>query len=596
VVLLVSVATLQAQPSWPIACSDGRVDTIIDDFEAPWIYCCKADASIPDPQQSIVSGCHGNALAVTYDLSNPSSGPGWVVLTKPVSSTNLSGYTHLRIAIRGSNPNSHDSVDVKVKDVNNVLYAKTLVSVADLPEWRVIYVDLRELTGLGALDFSAIVQFEIGIVRCVDGCEVFDNPTAPGPPAQHTGTLYLDELALVDLKVGAPHRVLQTGYDRVTPNPGVLTAAAAALLARLSPSGPGIHLIPAWFPESTPNFNSYVQSEALLVFLFEYERTGNVSFRQAAINLATRLISMQIPAGKQQAGAWYTGYGTDGTNLTYPDRAVPKMPVAKCDGAETITENIDACEWVGNVGWILIALGNLQRRGFYTDPAALQQAIDQGANWIIGQPAYRNNPTYPGLISLGIEGNISAYFGLLAARKETQARQLADAIFQFGWDPVERRMKAGGRPEDFATALDVTAAWGVRFLQSIGKGTEALDSQAYAYSILRAESLSTSAYGNVSGLGDIAGPFTVTVEFAAQAAAAGIKDAAAVVQAILPLVNTGAYPGAFPGATDHWFGGPLPPWNTTMAGVSPTAWVYFALYRDPLSELLPRRRSQVISF
>src|SRR6185369_10507765 len=136
----------------------------------------------------------------------------WIVLTKPISSASLSSYTHFRIAIRGSNANSHDNVDVKVKDTNGVLYAKTLVSVTDLPEWRVIYVDLRELTGSGVLNFTEIVQLEIGIVRCVK-CEVFDNPTAAAPAEEHTGIVYLDEFAFVDLKIGAPNRAIQVGYE-----------------------------------------------------------------------------------------------------------------------------------------------------------------------------------------------------------------------------------------------------------------------------------------------------------------------------------------------------------------------------------------------
>src|SRR5262249_31235297 len=115
------------------------------------------------------------------------------------------------------------------------------------------------------------------------------------------------------------------------------------------------------------------------------------------------------------------------------------------------------------------------------------------------------------------------------------------------------------------------------------------------YSTLRSKSFSSSAYGVVSGFGDIAGPYVPTVEFGAQAAAAAIKDAALIMQQIYLLVDTGAYSGAFPGATDHWYGGPLPPWNTTMAGVSPTAWVYFATYQDPLAELVVKKRSQLTS-
>jgi hypothetical protein len=158
---------------------------------------------------------------------------------------------------------------------------------------------------------------------------------------------------------------------------------------------------------------------------------------------------------------------------------------------------------------------------------------------------------------------------------------LATAVFAFGWDPIERRLKPG--VGDFATALDVAGSWGVTFLRSIGKSPEARDSQAYAASVLRAASFD----GSVAGYGDIAGPYTVAVEFTAQAASAGIQGAGFVMQQIAPLQVPpgGLYAGAFPGATDHWYGGQLTPWATTMPGVSPTAWVYFASSIDPLKEL-----------
>jgi hypothetical protein len=244
-----------------------------------------------------------------------------------------------------------------------------------------------------------------------------------------------------------------------------------------------------------------------------------------------------------------------------------------------VATNIDVCEWVGNVGWVLVALGKLQRSGFYNNPAALQDALDRGATWVVGQIG--RETAYPDLISLGLEGNISAYFGLRAAGQQSQAARLGDAIFQFGWDPVQRRMKPGVGPADLATALDVSGSWGVTFLRSINKTQEALESQSYAASVLRTASFD----GAILGYGDIAGPYTVAVEFTAQAVSAGIHSADFVTQQIdLLQIPSGTYAGAFPGAPDHWYGGQLSPWSTTMSGVSPTAWVYFALNRDPLRD------------
>jgi len=55
---------------------------------------------------------------------------------------------------------------------------------------------------------------------------------------------------------------------------------------QISSSDPVADLVPAWFPEQNSNYNTYAQAEALLVFTYEYERTGNTAYRDAARNLA----------------------------------------------------------------------------------------------------------------------------------------------------------------------------------------------------------------------------------------------------------------------------------------------------------------------
>ena len=582
-------------PPWSNACGDGRVDKIIDDFDSASGMIFTADPIIPAPTPRLVTGCHGNAIAIDYDLTNvappgsANAGQSWIVLRRTLpAAINLSAFTHIRLALHGSNLNSHDTLEVKLRDGGGHLAAISLKSFTDLPAWRPIYIDFRELGSYSESDLTNLTDIEIGIVRCA-GCEVFDNPSLPGPSEQHTGTLFLDEFAVLDLKPAARNRLIETSFEPVAPHPAIRAAAAGALLAQITPSGPGVSLIPAWFTEINPNYNSYAQAEALLVFVYEYEQTGNVVYRDAARNLAARLISLQVPQGKNQAGAWFTGYALDQGILRPPYRALPTGQSIPCDGDETlvldggklVATNIDACEWVGNVGWVLIALGKLQRSAIYDDTVALQSALDRGAAWVASQIG--RDPAYPDLISLGMEGNISAYFGLRAANIVQEATQLGNGIFQVGWDPLERRMKPGGGPADYATTLDVTGSWGVSFLRAVGKNQEALEAQAYAASVMR----TTSFDGTISGYGDIAGPYTVAVEFTAQAAAAGIKSADFVMRQITPLqIPSGTYAGAFPGATDHWSGGQLTPWSTTMPGVSPTAWVYFALDTDPLLEMI----------
>lgn len=219
VLVLGANAALPAAPPWEIACGDGRVDTILENFDSAWTFCCTADAVIPAPTLSIVPGCNGDAMAVDYDLTNvaPSgsanAGQSWIVLQKFFSpDRDLTPYTHIRLAMRDSNLNSHDNIEVKLKDASG-LFSTVLRSMTDLSAWRAIYLDFREFTGTGAIDLAHISGLEIAIVRCA-GCEVVDDPSNAGPSEEHVGTLYLDEFAAVDLKSGAANRLTETGFDR----------------------------------------------------------------------------------------------------------------------------------------------------------------------------------------------------------------------------------------------------------------------------------------------------------------------------------------------------------------------------------------------
>lgn len=150
-------------------------------------------------------------------------------------------------------------------------------------------------------------------------------------------------------------------------------------------------------------------------------------------------------------------------------------------------------------------------------------------------------------------------------------------------------MKIGVQPSAYATAMDTAGSWGVEFLRCIGKEEDALSSQAYAATVLRTTSFDTNnpAKALVEGYGDIAGPWTMTVEFGAQGAAAGILDSNYIMQQIYLLE---APDGSFPGSTDNWFGGTVAPWTTKWTGVAPTAWVYFAQNGDPLLDLCCREK------
>ncbi len=557
----------------PIRCGDGRVDQIIDAFEssASWTAAYR-DRDLPIVTLSSAAGCSGNALSVGWTLN----GGEWIVLVRDLQPTiDLSSRTHLRVAIRGTNANARLNFQIKLMDADGSVFWQVAESVTDLTVWRPMYIDLRELTCFGdatacapgvTLDLAQIKQIQIGLALCMrDGalCET----------TEMTGGLLIDELAAVDLRPGAPHRVVMAQRESVTADPDLRAETAAVILAHQHANG----LVPAWFPEASPNYNTYTEAAALLVFVAEYQRTGSTAYRDAAVDLANALMDLQIASPRLNAGAWMSAY-------TLRNGVIESFDPT-CTGDEAVVggddKDVNRCSWIGNVGWAMLALARARRVAIPVDAAKLNASIAAARSWLEAQIG--RMPAYPDVMTRGLEGNISAWFAL-AASGSKRAKPFANAIWTNGWDPVEQRLKMGVGATDFGSAIDMSGSWGAQFLRRIGRNAESLASQGYAASIFP----TTSFDGSIAGLGDIAGPWTVTVEFGAQAAAAGITGANEVMSEIYRLKHPD---GSFPGGADDWYGGIGTPWTTTMTGVAPTAWVYFAQNGDPLWREPPRVRA-----
>ncbi|MEZ4617822.1 MAG: hypothetical protein R2867_20245 [Caldilineaceae bacterium] len=147
--------------------------------------------------------------------------------------------------MRGPTLYSYETVEVKLR-TDDKLYAVPLKYDID-SVWRPIYIDLRELTGPDTIDLENVTHIEIGIVRCSkDRTDVPDVPGVPIPTHEYTGTLFLDEFALVDLADG-PHRLLETDFEQVTGNRDVAVKAANALYNKIATTGLAAGLVPAWF-------------------------------------------------------------------------------------------------------------------------------------------------------------------------------------------------------------------------------------------------------------------------------------------------------------------------------------------------------------
>jgi hypothetical protein len=561
---LLLLLAVPAFAQWANACGDGRVDRIVDSFDdlSVWSYCC-SDRDLSPASLSPVAGCSGQALRISYNL-----GGEWLVVLRAMPAQDLSSYSHIRLALRGTSAAAHHDLQVKLGDAGGRVNWVLLRSVADLPVWRVVYIDLRELECFDTaaacavrppLDLTKITRLELAVSRCRDGA---GNECEPGAPLN---AVDVDELAAVDLKPGSPRRIVESDFERVTPSPDLRSSIANALLRIVDDNG----LVPAWIGESPPNYNTYTEALAILVFTEEWNRTADVRFRDAARRVAEKMIALQ-----NGDGSWMTAYTRNQSGAAVPFDASCRL------GAD-----LDRCFWVGNEGWMLIALAELRTSGAYANAPQLADAIARGAAWLAG---LQGSVAYDAaLVTQGLEGNVSAYFGLRAALRTAEAARLADAIQRLGWDPVERRMKISTRPVDLGTAMDMAGSWGVQFLRAVGRRADALASQGFAATVLRTTSFSAPF---IDLYGDIAGPWTPTIEFSSQGAAAGIAGADAVMKRIYPLQ---ASDGLFPGSTDDFFGGAVASWSTPMRGVAPTAWVYFAQNGDPLARFIgpPRPRA-----
>ncbi len=200
-----------------------------------------------------------------------------------------------------------------------------------------------------------------------------------------------------------------------------------------------------------------------------------------------------------------------------------------------------------------------------------------------------------GSVTEGTEGNISSHLFLAAAAERgLSGTAVADALAGFIggtlFDPEQQRFFCGVSVDfgsgldrgsctlggsgavvrvDARSCLDVTGNWGVEWLKRQNRVADALQGLAYSRQIFPTRGF---ADPGVRGLGDIAGPWTPTVEHGAgQWAASGGPDANFVIaEAHAELCDQGACRGA---ADDLTAG---IGWNTVSRGIAPGAWMYLA--------------------
>jgi hypothetical protein len=552
-------------PPWPDVCRSGDLSLPVDGAGS-W-------STYTDGNGSIVieaaSGCEGTGTGarLTFDLGDGE----WVVAASDdnfVLPVDLSGYSHLWIPFRGT-AGVPVAFEIKLRDNAGALSVARMDGGAGVPVWRSWAIDRREfLPQIGTLDFTAITALEFA----------FSWPLAGGGP--RSGTVEVGGLSAWDLAAERPE---VTGFERVALNETAMAAIAADLLNRQQPHG----FIPAWF-ELEPNWHLYANAMALIVFTLEYERlagTGDPSvgaYLDAANLLADRLVELQQLSARN--GAWDDSFREVNGNLElHPS------------GSRAV--------WVGSTAWAGIAL--IMARDLLPDGNRYDNAISAAAQFYSREQDCRATAGLPvGSVTEGTEGNISSHLFLAAAAErgfigtaitEALAAFIGDTLF----DPQQQRFFCGAQVEfgtgfdsnsctlggsgavvgaDARSCLDVTGNWGVEWLKRQNRSADALLGLAYSRQIFTTRGFDDPG---VKGLGDIAGPWTPTVEHGAgQWAAAGGPDANYVMaEAHAKLCGSGACRGA----ADNFTAGIG--WNTVSTGIAPGAWMYLAWHGDFWSRL-----------
>jgi len=547
---------ITADPQWPAVCRSGDL-TLPVNGAGSWSTYTDVNGSIAI---EAISGCGGTGTGarLTFNLGDGE----WVVAASNdsfASPVDLSGYSHLWIPFRGT-AGVPVAFEIKLRDNAGALSVARIDGGAGVPVWRSWAVDKREfMPQFGTLDFTAITALEFA----------FSWPLAGGGP--RNGSVDVAGPSAWNLTAERP---AVTGFERVARNDDAMAAIAADLLARQQPHG----FIPAWF-ELAPDWHLFANAMALIVFTLEYERladTGDPSvgaYLDAAYLLADRLVELQHLSARN--GAWDDSFQEVNGNLElHPS------------GSRLV--------WVGSTAWAGIAL--IIARDLLPDGSRYNNAISAAAQFYGGEQSCRTTAGLPaGSVTEGTEGNISSHLFLAAAAVRelvdaAVATALADFIAASLFDPQQQRFFCAAQVDfgtgfdsdsctlggsgavvggDARSCLDVTANWGVEWLVRQDRSADALLGLAYSRHIFPTRGF---ADPGVKGLGDIAGPWTPTVEHGAgQWAAAGGPDANYIMTEAYAKLCTD---GACQGAADDFTAGIG--WNTISTGIAPGAWMYLA--------------------
>lgn len=330
----------------------------------------------------------------------------------------------------------------------------------------------------------------------------------------------------------------QAEFEPIEPNQASVDKAVSFILGRRTDTG----LFTSWSSETV----AYAYDQGLVLMVLAREglwedglpRNG---IARAADKLAGFLVAHQLPGGN-----WPTGW--DGRT----------GEVAAGPGG------------VGNDCYVAMGLVTYANK---SGDLAARRAAERCGDWLAGQ--------IDGLGRLipSTEGNVDSWWAMAALGRWEEAGRIQHYLLNTVWDADLRYWWRGyGESPDPVIAMDC-ATWVGEFAKS--PRVNRPDMAKAALSFVRRTLMTTDHNYARCGL-DGMGPIGLWCEGMAQYVSAGGEGAQAMLDTLLSL----QYPdGGMPGSTEDrsgCFG-----WLTTMTGLAPTCWLYFAQTGSPFADLIP---------
>ncbi len=479
------------------------------------------------------AGCSGTALQLSWSLDGSEEQSSAVAIHALQEPVELTAEEFLIFPFRAeSHTGAAATLTLTLEDELGCQASAELEDSSTLPTWRPALLPKGNFIGSCSLSWSNISKLTLRISL---------------ESGSGSGTLLIDDLTAINPEELSPHTATHFYCPPLNNSIGRGSLAAALLNHQQNHlQSNGTALLPSWMEENPIRYYSYDQALALILFSMEFRRTGQDLYANAATSLADQLLSLP----RSSSGAWYDVY--DGA--LEPLDPAPPSPLS--------------------VGWMTIAYHQYIASILPPEVLSYKEAVRSGGEYLkLKQSSFgMSNPAFEGALQEHTDGNLAAYFGLIAANRQHpqesydyNAGQIADLLLNELWDPTAQRLR-GAIQDD---GLDASAAggWGTQFLRHVGEREKALYNNNFA-----AKMMSIATWDDEkSGVSDRKGPWQPSWEYTGIYAAAGGPNLEPYLNNALDIANG----GLLPAHQDSFQGAGV--WHTSWHGVAPTAWIYFGL-------------------